>query len=73
MTKKSMPFLICELANSHGGKIDVLDKLIAEFANLASMKRIKFQIFSANTIALNDYSWYNVYQELEIPQTLGPI
>ena len=68
MTKKSMPFLICELANSHGGKIDVLDKLIAEFAHLAyPRKGIKFQIFSANTIALNDYSWYNVYQELEIP------
>ena len=68
MNNHSLPFLLCELANSHGGKIDVLEKLITEFSELDyPRKGIKFQIFSADSIALSDYPWYNVYKELEIP------
>jgi len=64
----SVPVLVCELANSHGGRLDVLERLIDAFGNLDyPRKGIKFQVFSADTIALKDYSWYEVYQQLEIP------
>jgi N,N'-diacetyllegionaminate synthase len=68
MNISSLPVLVCELANSHGGRLDVLERLIDAFANLDyPRKGIKFQVFSADTIALKDYSWYDVYQQLEIP------
>lgn len=68
MTKHTdrLPYLVCELANSHGGVAADVNALIDAFADLVyTRKAIKFQVFGADTIALPDYHWYGVYQELE--------
>lgn len=64
---RALPVVVCELANSHGGQLDILNSLIDAFGNLVyPQKGIKFQVFAADTIALPDFPWYGVYQELEI-------
>ena len=64
---QALPLVVCELANSHGGQLDMLNSLIDAFGNLVyPHKGIKFQVFAADTIALPDFPWYGVYQELEI-------
>lgn len=63
----ALPVVVCELANSHGGQLDILNSLIDAFGNLVyPRKGIKFQVFAADTIALPDFPWYGAYQELEI-------
>jgi N,N'-diacetyllegionaminate synthase len=60
-----LPYLIVELANTHGGSEEVLSDLISEFGNLDYLnKGIKFQIFSPNKIALPDFEWFPVYRKL---------
>ena len=62
---RSHPYLVCELANSHAGNADIVRNLISEFAKLEyPAKGIKFQVFRADSIALPDFSWYSVYEEL---------
>lgn len=64
---QSLPVVVCELANSHGGQLELLNSLISAFGKLDyPRKGIKFQVFAADTMALPDFSWYSVYQELEI-------
>lgn len=63
---KPLPHVIIELANSHGGDKSVVKKSISlikglEYPNLG----IKFQVFSADGIALPDFEWHKVYQKLE--------
>lgn len=61
-----LPWLICELANSHGGSADSVDALIQAFAALKFPKKgIKFQVFQADTLALPDFAWHKVYKQLE--------
>lgn len=63
-----LPLVVCELANSHGGKVAAIEALIDAYGRLKyPRKAIKFQVFAADTIALPDFSWYGVYQKLEIP------
>lgn len=63
------PYLICELANSHGGSKSELLNLIESFSKIQYPKKgIKFQIFKAETIALPDFSWYPVYKKLEFDE-----
>ena len=58
------PELIVELANSHDGSEIKLKKLIKEVTKFNYQnKSIKFQIFSPDTISLNDYEWYEVYKK----------
>lgn len=67
MIDTAVPCLVCELANSHGGDVAAIDELVDAFGNLDyPRKAIKFQIFSANTIALPDFAYYAVYQRLEV-------
>ena len=62
-----LPLVVCELANSHGGKLDAIEALVDAFGRIEyPRKAIKFQVFSADTIALPDFSWYDVYKELEM-------
>ncbi len=57
--------IIFEVANAHGGKKENLVKLIEEYKKFNyNNKAIKFQPFKPDFIALPDYDWYNVYQEL---------
>ncbi|MCK9488782.1 MAG: N-acetylneuraminate synthase family protein [Xanthomonadales bacterium] len=65
-TDRSLPYLICELANTHAGDAAAVEELIDAFAGLDyAGKAIKFQVFGADTIALPDFPWYGVYQQLE--------
>ena len=60
-----LPYLIVELANSHAGSEEIVSELISEFGKLDyENKGIKFQIFSPEKIALPDFEWFPVYQEL---------
>lgn len=61
----SLPYLILEVANSHGGDIASLDSIVSAFANVDyQRKAIKFQPFSATTIALPDYKNFQLYEKL---------
>ena len=54
---------ILEVANTHAGSIDYLMNLIKEYHDVDA-QGIKFQILHPDKIALPDYQWYPVYQEL---------
>lgn len=60
-----LPYVIFELANVHGGNRDKLFQLIAEYQRIDyPNKAIKFQPLKPDQIALPDYQWFPVYQEL---------
>lgn len=59
-----MIYNILEVANAHGGNFDYLISLIDEFKIFNKKFGIKFQPFKYNEIALPDYKWYPVYEEL---------
>ena len=57
------PYIIAELANAHGGNFnDLMGMVDAAIASKADA--VKFQWFSPDTLALPDFEWYPVYQEL---------
>ena len=62
---KELPYLIVELANSHAGDITIIERLIEEFSALDyERKGVKFQVLAPDKIALPDFEWYQVYEEL---------
>ena len=64
---KKKPIIILECANSHDGNFKILNHTIQKFCRLDYEKiHIKFQPFSANTIAVPNYDWFSVYKELEL-------
>ena len=64
--RKDLPLVILELANSHGGDLDILRQTISKFSTLKYPNLgIKFQPFSADTIAMPDYEWFDTYKKLE--------
>jgi len=64
-TPTQLPYLLCEIANVHGGDKTNVENLISQFGELDySRKGIKFQIFKPERIALKDYEWFTVYKEL---------
>lgn len=64
---KKKPIIILECANSHDGNYKILNHTIQKFCRLDYEKiHIKFQPFSANTIAVPNYDWFSVYKELEL-------
>ena len=54
---------IIEVANTHGGNFDYMISLIEEFENIQP-SGIKFQPLKYDQIALRDYEWYSVYEQL---------
>lgn len=62
MSKAS--YNIIEVANTHGGDIDYLKRLILSFKDLKGKFGIKFQPLAADTLAMKDFEWYKVYEEL---------
>ncbi len=58
------PYHIIEVANVHAGSEAYMLKLIEEFSALEGIGGIKFQPFKFDQIALEDFSWYEVYKEL---------
>ena len=66
-TDDKAPLIIFEIANSHGGNFEEIKRLIDAWGLVSYRKKaIKFQVFGAETIALPDFSWYPVYQSLEL-------
>jgi len=55
---------IIEIANVHDGSFDYLLSLIKDFEEYQDNFGIKFQPFKYDQIALPDFAWYPVYQEL---------
>lgn len=65
MNSRDLPYLLCEVANVHGGDGKYLNKLILEYKKIPYQRKgIKFQVFKPDTIALPDFEWYPVYEEL---------
>ncbi|WP_018294777.1 cytidylyltransferase domain-containing protein [Mariprofundus ferrooxydans] len=60
-----LPYLLCEIANVHGGDEAYLHELITKFGEFSyPRKGIKLQVFKPDKIALPDFEWYPVYEEL---------
>ncbi len=55
---------ILEVANCHGGNYSYVMSLIDEFKNIKFGQGIKFQPFKYNSLAFNDYEWYETYKKL---------
>ncbi len=57
-------YYIIEFANTHGGDVAYLDKLVDDFADLTGNFGMKFQPFKYDQISLKDFEWRNVYKAL---------
>jgi N,N'-diacetyllegionaminate synthase len=60
--------VIAELAQSYEGSFDDAQALIRAAAS-AKADAVKFQIFSADELAVPDYEYYALYQKLEFSET----
>jgi spore coat polysaccharide biosynthesis protein SpsF (cytidylyltransferase family)/sialic acid synthase SpsE len=58
------PYIILELANTHGGDKTYMYSLIDTFAAYQGNYGMKFQPLSPDTLATPDFQWYPVYQTL---------
>jgi spore coat polysaccharide biosynthesis protein SpsF (cytidylyltransferase family)/sialic acid synthase SpsE len=61
---KEKPYILIELANTHGGDFTYLTELIKQYAPYRENFGIKFQPLSPDTLATPDFEWYSVYQTL---------
>ena len=61
---KEKPYLLIELANTHGGDFTYLTELIKQYSSYRENFGIKFQPLSPDTLATPDFEWYPVYQTL---------
>ena len=61
---KNQPYILIELANTHGGELTYLHDLIRAFDSYQGSFGMKFQPLSPETLATPDFEWYKVYQEL---------
>lgn len=62
---ESLPEVIVEIANSHDGNQNSFYEIIDEIVKFPYQnKSLKLQIFSAETIALKDYEWYETYKKI---------
>lgn len=59
-----MNYVIIEVANTHGGDVDYLYKLIEEYEDCKDGFGIKFQPLHPDELATPDFQWYPVYQKL---------
>lgn len=59
-----MVYNILEVANTHGGNFDYMISLVDDFKEFDQNTGIKFQPFKYDEIALPDFSWYHVYEDL---------
>lgn len=61
---KNNRYFIAEVANVHGGDFSYLTELVEKISEINGVNGIKFQPFKYDRIALPDFKWYSVYQEL---------
>lgn len=61
------PTLIYEFANVHGGDVAVVRRLIEALGQVGYPRAgVKFHPISAKTLALPDFSYYGIYQQVQI-------
>lgn len=58
------PYIILEVANTHGGDNTYMHALIDAFSVYQGNYGMKFQPLSPDTLATPDFQWYPVYQTL---------
>lgn len=62
---RNLPYVIFEVANVHGGSHAKLLELVDAYTKFDyKNKAIKFQILKPDQLALPDYQWFPVYEEL---------
>lgn len=67
MNRLEKPYILWEIANSHGGEIEAVEAIIDSLSDLEySPAGVKFQVFSAEGLSLEDFSWFENYRNLEI-------
>lgn len=59
-----MIYTIIEIANTHGGDRQYVNRLLEAYKTYTGHYGMKFQPFSADTIATKDFPWYDVYEKL---------
>lgn len=59
-----MPYTIIEVANTHGGSFEYLNKLVDTYAEYQGNVGMKFQPLKYDEIATTDFPWYQTYVEL---------
>lgn len=65
------PEIILEVANFHGGDTGKIFEVINLYSKLNyDSLGVKFQPFKYDEIALEDFSWFNIYKELFIEEKL---
>ncbi len=64
----SLPHLLLETANFHGGDPELLERAIDAFAGSYPDLGIKFHAFDPDRVALPDFSWYPVVKNFFIPE-----
>jgi len=60
-------FIICELAQTHEGSVD-LAKILVKTAALAKADAVKVQVFTAAELAAPSYKHYKLFKSLEWPE-----
>jgi len=67
--KYKLPELILECANAHDGDLKTIKNTIIKFSKLDYLNlHIKFQPFSAETLATPEYQWFKIYKTLEFKE-----
>lgn len=62
--ERTNTFIICELSQTHEGSPE-LAKLLIKSAAEAKADSVKFQVFSADELAVPDYKHYSLFKKLE--------
>lgn len=60
----SFPYVLIECANTHGGDLSYVNRLIDSLEPYRNGFGIKFQPLSPETLATPDFPWYEVYETL---------
>ncbi len=61
-------FIICELSQTHEGSLEIA-KLLVKAAGSAGADAVKFQVFAADELAVPSYKHYQLFKQLEWPET----
>jgi N,N'-diacetyllegionaminate synthase len=69
MTSNPSPYIIAELANAHNGEPATLHAMV-DAVIATGADAIKFQWFSPSTLALKDFEWYPVYEQLMFDESV---
>ncbi len=68
--RHSLPYIILETANFHGGDFEILKKAVDAFSGLGYGKMgIKFHAFKPDNVMLQDFSWYGIIKNFYFDET----